>query len=106
MIGAQSLAWWSVKLHGTDCCVTPVLTLAETLVNEQFMARGMVLPGTTSNSNGQPFVQLACPVKMSGFEFVVRHPAPAQGQHTSDILREAGYSDAEADALRRQGAVA
>lgn len=104
LIGAQPLAWWVAKLRGSDCCVTPVLTLAETLANEQFLARGMVLPGITAG--GQPFVQLACPVKMSGFEFAVRHAAPAQGQHTSDILREAGYSAAEADALRGQGAVA
>lgn len=104
LIGAQPLAWWTAKLRGSDCCVTPVLTLAETLANEQFLARGMVLPGTTAG--GQSFVQLACPVKMSGFEFAVRHAAPAQGQHTADILREAGYSAAEADVLRGQGAVA
>lgn len=104
LIGAQPLAWWIDKLHGADCCVTPVLTLVETLANEQFLARGMVVPGTTAS--GRPFVQLACPLKMTGFEFAVRHPAPRQGQHTADILREAGYTPAEVDALHGQGAVA
>ena len=80
LIGDQPLAYWTDKLRGADCCVTPVLKLEETLVNEQFLARGMVVPGSTGS--GQSFVQLACPVKMTGFEFAVRHPAPRQGQHT------------------------
>jgi alpha-methylacyl-CoA racemase len=103
LIGAQPLAYWVDKLRGSDCCVTPVLKLAETLANEQFIARGMVLPSHTAA--GEPFVQLACPVKMSGFEFAVRHPAPTQGQHTLDILRQAGYSLDEVQVLLGQGAI-
>ncbi|UUZ78318.1 CoA transferase [Polaromonas sp. P1(28)-13] len=77
LIGAQSLAWWTDKLRGADCCVTPVLTLVETLANEQFLARGMVVPGTTAS--GQPFVQLACPLKMSGFRVCRAAPGAAPG---------------------------
>lgn len=104
VIGARSLAWWTERLRGTDCCVTPVLTLEETLADEQFQARGMVLRSTAAD--GRSFVQLACPVKMTGFEFTVRHAAPRQGQQTGDILREAGYTEDEVRAMRGQGAVA
>lgn len=104
LIGARPLAYWIDKLRGSDCCVTPVLKLEETLKNEQFLAREMVVPGVTGS--GQSFVQLACPVKMTGFKFSVRHPAPEQGQHTQEILRQAGYSAGEVDALLNQGAVA
>lgn len=104
LIGAQPLAYWTDLLRGTDCCVTPVLKLEETLANEQFLARAMVLPG--NDAAGQSFTQFACPVKMTDFEFSVRQPAPKQGQHTTDILREAGYTDDEVQALRGQGAVA
>lgn len=103
LIGAQPLAYWSAKLRGSNCCVTPVLTLEETLAHEQFLARGMVLPGTTDA--GQPFVQVACPVKMTGFDFALRHRAPRQGQHTNDILCEAGYTAHEVKILRGRGAV-
>jgi len=60
----------------------------------------------STSADGRPFVQLACPVKMTGFEFAVRHAAPRQGQQTGDILREAGYTEAEVQAMRGQGAVA
>jgi crotonobetainyl-CoA:carnitine CoA-transferase CaiB-like acyl-CoA transferase len=104
LIGAHTLAWWADRLRGSDCCVSPVLKLEETLANEHFMARGMVVPGT--GGADQPLAQLACPVQMTGFAFAVRHPAPRQGQHTDAILREAGYSAAEVESLRAQGAVA
>lgn len=103
LIGAQPLAYWVDKLRDTDCCVTPVLKLEETLANEHFLARNMVLPSQTAA--GVPFVQLACPVKMTGFTFAVRHPAPAQGQHTAEILSQAGYSALEVSALMGQGAI-
>lgn len=104
LVGARPLAYWIDKLRGSDCCVTPVLKLEETLANEQFLAREMVVPGITGS--GQRFVQLACPVKMTGFKFSVRHPAPGPGQHTDEILRQAGYTAGEVDALHSQGAVA
>jgi crotonobetainyl-CoA:carnitine CoA-transferase CaiB-like acyl-CoA transferase len=103
LIGAEPLAYWVDKLHGSDCCVTPVLKLDETLANEHFLARDMVIPGQTAA--GVPFVQLGCPVKMTGFTFAVRHPAPAQGQHTAEILSHAGYSVAEVVALMDQGTI-
>src|SRR3989442_496789 len=49
--------------------------------------------------------QLASPVKFSEFEFSIERPAPGSGEHTDEILREAGYGDAEIEALRKSGAV-
>jgi alpha-methylacyl-CoA racemase len=103
LIGAEPLAYWVDKLHGSDCCVTPVLKLDETLANEHFLGRDMVIPGQTAA--GVPFVQLGCPVKMTGFTFAVRHPAPVQGQHTAEILSHAGYSVKEVGALMDQGTI-
>jgi crotonobetainyl-CoA:carnitine CoA-transferase CaiB-like acyl-CoA transferase len=104
MVGAQPLAYWMDKLRGSDCCVTPVLKLEETIVNEQFKAREMMVESTTAS--GRAFVQLACPVKMTGFKFSVRHPAPSQGQHTQEILSQAGYSAVAVNDLLSKGAVA
>lgn len=116
LIGAHPLAWWTDKLRDADCCVTPVLRLQEALDNPQFAARAMVLPldagasATASAAATNPTPdraqhQFACPVKMTGFEFSVRQPAPRPGEHTEDVLREAGYSAAEIQALRSRGAV-
>ncbi|MBV5294473.1 MAG: CoA transferase [Curvibacter lanceolatus] len=100
LIGSQPLAWWAEHLAGVDCCVTPILKLEEALEHPQFQARGMVL----QQPEGQR--QLACPVRMSGYEFALRQPAPRPGEHTDPVLVQAGYSAGEIEALRAQGAVA
>jgi crotonobetainyl-CoA:carnitine CoA-transferase CaiB-like acyl-CoA transferase len=42
---------------------------------------------------------------MAGHRFGVHQDVPRAGQHTREVLREAGYSDAEIDALASTGAV-
>ncbi|MFZ4478831.1 MAG: CaiB/BaiF CoA transferase family protein [Rhodoferax sp.] len=107
LIGAHDLAWWTQTLSGKDCCVTPILKLEETLNNEHFVARGMVLPLVHAKDRiAYPSArQFACPVKMTRFDFAVRHPAPRQGEHTDAVLMAAGYTDKEIEDLRRQGAI-
>ena len=101
-----------------------MLKLEDALANEQVLARGMVLPmgghggdhgtahagghdGDHETVHGQPPArQFACPVKMSGFDFTVRHPAPRRGEHTDEILRAAGYQPGDIAALRRLNAIA
>ena len=48
---------------------------------------------------------LRFPVEFSTGRASVRRPAPGAGEHTEEILREAGYGDAEIRALRAEGAV-
>jgi crotonobetainyl-CoA:carnitine CoA-transferase CaiB-like acyl-CoA transferase len=40
--------------------------------------------------------------KFAATPAAIRAPAPLHGQHTDDILREAGYADAEILALHEQ----
>jgi formyl-CoA transferase len=42
---------------------------------------------------------LGIPVKMSGTPGCIRRPAPEPGEHTAEVLREAGFSDAEIEAM-------
>ena len=42
---------------------------------------------------------LGIPVKLSGTPGAIRRPAPQLGEHTAEVLREAGFSDAEIEAL-------
>ena len=47
----------------------------------------------------------ALPLEMDGRRFGVHHDLPRPGQHTREVLKEAGYSDAEVAALIEQKAV-
>src|SRR5882757_221200 len=89
---------WSEVFARTDCCVSPILPIDEALVNEQLRARKMI---ATDDGLTQP----AFPVKFSDFEFGIGRPAPGRGEHTEEILREAGYREAEIAALRGDGVI-
>ena len=49
--------------------------------------------------------QLGVPVKLGETPGAVRTPPPVLGEHTGAILGELGYSDADAERLRSDGAV-
>jgi formyl-CoA transferase len=49
---------------------------------------------------------LGMPVKLSRTPGRVRRGGPALGEHTAEVLRESGFSDAEIAALVESGAVA
>jgi crotonobetainyl-CoA:carnitine CoA-transferase CaiB-like acyl-CoA transferase len=44
--------------------------------------------------------------RLSAWPDAVRRPAPAAGEHTDEVLAEAGLSDEEIKALREQNVVA
>ena len=48
--------------------------------------------------------QLGFPIKLSRTPASVERPAPALGEHTAELLMEAGYSAEEVKALEESGA--
>jgi crotonobetainyl-CoA:carnitine CoA-transferase CaiB-like acyl-CoA transferase len=100
-IAAATLDEWRERLAGTDCCVSPILTLDEALDTDLVQARGMAV--TTIHPAYGPMTLLACPVKMTGFDFEVRHHAPLPGEHSEAILAEAGYSVEDCAKLKAEG---
>ena len=93
------LAVWAEKFAAVDCCVTPIATLDEALADPQFAAREMVL----ARSDGSR--EYAPPFKLSAHDFAVTRQAPAQGEHSAAVLREAGYGDEDIGALVAAGVV-
>jgi len=89
---------WVKIFANADCCVTPILSIGESLQNEQLRARGMI-------SDADGIAQLALPLKLSEFAFESRRGAPEAGEHTDEVLREAGYGDSDISALRGEGVI-
>ena len=90
---------WCERFAHVDCCVTPVLTYEEALADPQFTARGMTL----RRPDGAR--QYAPPFKLSPASFNVVRDAPRHGQHTDEVLREAGFDARAIDALVHERAV-
>ena len=100
VFGARTQAEWIERFRGVDACVSPVLTPDEALGDEQFAARGMVVTAPDGTRSYAP------PWKLSGHEFRVEREAPAQGRHTVELLREAGYDDVRIRAMIAAGCAA
>jgi alpha-methylacyl-CoA racemase len=99
IFATRTQAEWSRHFAAIDCCVSPVLPIDEALENEQLRARGMIVAGKSG------MAEFALPVKFSEFKFSIEREAPQPGEHTQEILREAGYGEAEIEALVKNGIV-
>jgi alpha-methylacyl-CoA racemase len=97
---------WHAFAAEHDCCLEPVMDLDEALESELVEAREMVV------ELDQPGAERA--VRLLGLPFKLsrtpgdpaRAPGPSLGEHTREVLVEAGYPRAEVDALIQDGAVA
>jgi len=81
-----SLATWQQRLAGLDACVEPVLLPDEVLADAHLSARGL-FPGAGL---------LATPLHLGP---PASAPAPRLGEHTREVLGEAGLGADEIDAL-------
>lgn len=99
IFGARTQAEWAAVFDAVDCCVTPVLTMEESLENPQLRARGMVTEVGGVRQFGRP-------VRLSAMPSVPARPAPAVAGADSDaVLMEAGFSPADIERLRATGAI-
>ncbi|MBV9808143.1 MAG: CoA transferase [Solirubrobacterales bacterium] len=97
---------WRAFAAEHDRCLEPVMDLDEVLHGELVAARGMVAELDQPGAE-RPVRLLGVPVKLSRTPGDPgRAPGPGLGQHTREVLAEAGYSSAEIDVLLESGAVA
>ena len=87
--------------HGVPC--GPINTYAEVFQDEQISARDMVLE--TDHPTLGRLRTLGSPLKMSRTPPRPGRPAPLLGQHTDEVLREAGYAPGDLTALRTAGVI-
>jgi alpha-methylacyl-CoA racemase len=93
ILAARTRAQWAQFAGEVDCCLEPVMTLDEALAGDLVRSRpGMVVelqqPGLDAPLEvlGSPLVLSATPAD------VHRRAAPALGEHTAEVLAEAGLT--------------
>ncbi len=89
---------WCKLLEGSDVCFAPVLTIAESREHPHAKARGTYLE---IDGVAQP---RPAP-RFSRTDSEIQRPPSTPGQHTDEILGEAGFSAGEIAELRKSGAV-
>src|SRR3546814_6179274 len=97
-------AYWIEAFDAAGVPAGPVHTIGQALSHPQTLARGMVVD--LDHTQAGSTKALGCPIHFSRTPTQVRQPAPAVGQHSLDLLREAGYADADIDSFVVEGVVA
>jgi alpha-methylacyl-CoA racemase len=103
---ARTSEQWVAFAAEHDCCLEPVLELAETLDSELVRAREMVVSLDQPGAK-RPVRLLGLPVKLSRTPGdPARAPGPGLGEHTDEVLAQAGFGPDEIAQLHADGAVA
>ena len=94
---------WLGALESAKVPCGPINDLADVFADPQVKERGMTVEMPHPAAGTVKLV--ASPMKFSATPIQYRRPPPLLGEHTAELLRELGFSDAEIDALRVAQAV-
>jgi len=94
---------WVAAFEAAGVPAGPVKTIGQVLVDPQVLARDMVV--TVEHPIAGPVQALGCPIKFSAGSGVTGRPAPLYGQHTEEVLEQAGYDRAAIAQMASMGAV-
>jgi len=102
-IAQHTTAEWLERLDAADVPCAPILRRGEIIHNAQVVARGIV---TEFEQPGVGRVRQPKPAaRFTVNEAAIGGPAPRVGQHSREVLRELGYSDAAIEQMIRDRAV-
>lgn len=101
-LAQRSTAEWRALLPEAEILVFPMHTFDSLLRDEHLQATGFF--EHTEHPVVGKILETAVPSEWSGTPPTRRTPVPRLGEHTAEVLREAGFADAEIQALIDQGA--
>lgn len=97
----HDFAYWQERLDEFGVIWAPVSTLPDLIDDPQ--VREMEIFAEVEHPELGRFETMNTPFQIAGAEIGVRGPAPAAGQHTAEVVREAGLSDDEIAELAANG---
>lgn len=99
----RTSAAWIAAFNKAEVPAGRINAIDEVFADPQVRHLGMAAPARHPALGDIELV--AQPIKLSGADFAVRSPTPELGEHTEEVLAEAGYDDDAIAALRAEGAV-
>jgi crotonobetainyl-CoA:carnitine CoA-transferase CaiB-like acyl-CoA transferase len=102
-LAARGCADWTGRLNAAGVPAGPVNTVPAALEQPQVAAREMVVE--VEHPVAGVLRMLGTPLKLSAQPASIRRPPPVLGQHTDEILAEAGYPAARIAELREAGVI-
>ena len=97
-------AEWLALLDAEGVPCAPILRRADVLTHEQVLANALVVE--SEHPSAGPVRDARPAARFSEHPGAPARPAPGLGEHTDEVLREAGFDDDALGALRATGAVA
>ena len=94
---------WLYRLEEAGVPAGPVLDIGEMHEDPQALARDMIVE--TEHPVAGTVKAIGLPIKFSQTPGEIVRPAPLLGEHSREILREAGFSQDEIEAMVETGAV-
>jgi formyl-CoA transferase len=101
VFAAKDLAAWRAILDSHDLITGAVATLEDIPGDRQMLANDVLVP-----LGNDGMLTVNSPFWIAQADKVAPRRAPEIGEHSNDVLRAAGYGDAEIGRLRASGAVA
>lgn len=95
------------KLEKTGLPFAPIARPEDLFDDEHLNASKGLVPFTVTDGKfkGEQVELPALPIEMDGERFGLHQPVPHAGEHSREVLAEAGYSDADIDSMLSEGIV-
>ena len=103
VLAARPRSHWLERLEARGVPCGPINDYAEVMADPHVRARELVVE--TDHPTLGRIPTLGTPIKLSETPLAPGRPAPRLGEHTDEILGDAGFGAEEIAALRRDGAV-
>jgi crotonobetainyl-CoA:carnitine CoA-transferase CaiB-like acyl-CoA transferase len=103
VLTTRPTSFWVEKLDAAGVPGGPVYRYEQILADPHIKARNMVVE--IDHPKIGRMKSLGIPVKSSGELLAIRRPAPLLGQHSAEILKRAGYADADIETLLADGVI-
>lgn len=97
LFGSRTREEWTETVDGVEASVEPVYTLSEAIEDDQIAARDLIW------DERRP--RVGFPAQGTDTPRDRGRPIPGQGEHTAELLREAGYDDETLAALAEAGVI-